>query len=173
MPPVPDSLSILKISRTQADAVLEVYRQCEDFLALGPAPEASMEMVLKDIQEAEAESGVFCGIFSGNEMIGVVSYVPSHFEFRPVDAFVLLLMITPSYRRQGLGGEIVNRIEKEICAHARIRAIVCGVQTNNPDAIRFWQKMGYEIFRGPELRPDKTTIYRLRKDIDKGGRSSG
>ena len=60
-------------------AILDVYRRCEDFLALGPSPQASMEMVLRDIQEAEVENGVFCGIYSSSELIGVASYVPSYF----------------------------------------------------------------------------------------------
>ncbi len=44
-------------------AVLEVYRQSEDFLALGPDPHASPEMVAKDRELSRQEGGVFCGIF--------------------------------------------------------------------------------------------------------------
>ena len=148
-------------------AIHEVYRQCGDFLALGTTANASMDMVIADIEEAKAEGGIYCGIFYAKKMIGVVSYVPSHFEFRPVDAFILLLMIIPPYRRRGIGGEVVDRVENKMCTTARVRSIVCGVQTNNVDAIRFWQKKGYKIVSGPEERPDKTTVYNLRKDINR------
>jgi ribosomal protein S18 acetylase RimI-like enzyme len=165
--------SIRPVTLSDHAAIYEVYRRCKDFLALGPVAKASMDMVVSDIEEAKAESGLYCGIFSGKEMIGVVSYVPSRFEFRPVDAFILLLMIGPPYRRKGIGREVVCRVEKEMLAGGRIRSIVIGVQTNNPDAIRFWEKNGYKIFAGPELRPDKTTVYRLRKDFERGGKSHG
>lgn len=166
-------IDIRLITHADHPTIHEVYRQCEDFLALGPAAKASMDMVIADIEEAKAESGIFCGIFSGKKMIGVVSYVPSRFEFRPVDAFILLLMIIPPYRRKGIGAEVVKHIEKEILAHGRVRSIKCGVQVNNPDAIKFWEKHGYQITGGPELRPDKTTVYHLCKDIDRGGKSHG
>ena len=146
-------------------AVLEVYRQCEDFLALGPVAKATMAMVLQDIREADVEGGLYRGIFSDQELIGVVSYVPSHFEFKTVDAFILLLMLAPEHRGKGVGSTIVDMVEKEICAHARIRSIRCGVQVNNPRAIRFWEGKGYRIFSGPTLQPDKTTVYHLRKQI--------
>jgi ribosomal protein S18 acetylase RimI-like enzyme len=154
-------------------ALHEVYRQCEDFLSLGPAAKASLDMVISDIEEAKAESGIFSGIFYGKKMIGVVSYVPSRFEFRPVDAFILLLMLIPPYRRKGIGTDVLDRVEKEILAHGRVRSIKCGVQVNNPDAQRFWQKHGYQVTGGPDLLPDKTTVYHLRKEIVRGGKSGG
>ncbi len=161
------NLELKAITPNYIANVLGIYRQCEDFLALGPVSKASMDMVTADIEEANAESGVFCGIFHAKKMIGVVSYVPSRFEFRPVDAFILLLMITPPYRQKGIGGAVIDQVEKEICAKGRVRSILCGVQVNNPDAIRFWQKKGYKIVSGPQKRPDKTTVYNLRKDINR------
>ena len=155
------------ITHTDHPTIHEVYRQCGDFLALSPANNASRDMAVADIEEAKAESGFYCGIFHGKRMIGVVSYVPSHFEFRPVDAFILLLMIIPTYRRKGIGREVVKRIEKEMCSSGRVRSFVCGVQVNNPGAIQFWQKMGYRVTAGPELRPDGTTVYRMRKVINR------
>ena len=44
-------------------AVLEVYRQSEDFLALGPDPHASLEMVEKDRALSRQQGEVYCGIF--------------------------------------------------------------------------------------------------------------
>jgi ribosomal protein S18 acetylase RimI-like enzyme len=124
-----------------------------------------MEMVVKDIREAGVEKGLFCGVFSGEKIIGVVSYVPSQFEFRTVDAFILLLMIAKPYRDKGTGSKVLEMVEKEICYKKRIRSIKLGCQVNNPRALEFWKNKGYYIYRGPELLPDKTTCYQLRKDI--------
>ena len=75
------SFEIHPITQDDLDAVLEMYRQCEDFLALGPVSVASMEMVWQDIELSKAEGGVFCGIYTENEkMIGIIDYVPSNYR---------------------------------------------------------------------------------------------
>jgi ribosomal protein S18 acetylase RimI-like enzyme len=147
------------------DDVLHVYRQCEDFLALGMQPRASLGMVTKDIEEADSQGGFFQGIYSYGRMIGVVSYIPGGFEGKAEEAFLLLLMIIPAYRRKGAGREIVLLIEKEILKNSQIKTICTGVQVNNPEAVRFWKNNGYNIVGGPDLMPDSTTVFRLRKDI--------
>jgi ribosomal protein S18 acetylase RimI-like enzyme len=167
------TVDIRPVKAPDYPAILKVYKQCEDFLALGPVPKASMDMVLKDIQDAKVEKGIYCGIFSGREMIGVVSYVPSFFEFRTVDTFILLLMIAGPHRAKGIGSTIVEMVEREICNKKRIRSIRLGCQVNNPRAIRFWERKGYRITGGPDLLPDKTTVYHLRKDINRGGTTRG
>jgi ribosomal protein S18 acetylase RimI-like enzyme len=168
-----DNLVIKPVTPADYPAVLEVYRLCEDFLALWPVPKASMDMVLQDIRDAGVENGIYCGIFTGTEMIGVVSYVPSQFEFRPVDVFILLLMIAAPYRGKGIGSAIVDMVEKELCSHHRIRSVRLGSQVNNPRAIKFWKEKGYYIYGGPNLLLDKTIVYRLRKNIESGGTSRG
>ncbi len=87
------SLDIRLISQDDLDAVLAVYQQCEDFLALGPVPTASMQMVLKDIEVSKSEGGIFCGIIFGGKIIGVVDYVPCNYEGEPEHAYLSLLMI--------------------------------------------------------------------------------
>jgi ribosomal protein S18 acetylase RimI-like enzyme len=168
-----DNITIRPVTPADYPSILEVYQQCEDFLALGPVTKASMDMVLQDIRDAGIENGIYCGIFTGTEMIGVVSYVPSQFEFRPVDVFILLLMIAAPYRGKGIGSVIVDIVEKELCSHHRIRYIRLGSQVNNPRAVKFWKEKGYYVYGGPDLLPDKTTVYHMRKDINRGGTSHG
>ena len=148
-----------------AAAILDVYRQCEDFLALGPQPRASLAMVQDDLRLSEAE-GVFCGIFdAAGQMLGVVDFVPRLFEQDPQRAFLSLLMIAAPYRGQGLGAAVVRYVEQEIRKDPRITTIDSGVQVNNPAAIRFWQRMGYHIIGGPDALPDHTTVFHLRKRL--------
>jgi ribosomal protein S18 acetylase RimI-like enzyme len=153
---------------TQADqpAILSVYQQCEDFLARGPVPTASLDMVLKDIELSHQEGGIFCGICSAEgDMLGIVDYVPAGFEGDPHVAFLSLLMIAAPFRHQGLGQAVVAAIEAEIRQNEEVTTILSGVQVNNPDAIHFWQKRGYRIVTGPTLMPDQTTAFGLRKDL--------
>ncbi len=147
-------------------AVLDVYRQCEDFLALGPNPTASAEMVAGDLALSQTQGGVFYGVFDpAGPMIGVVDVVPRRYEGDPALAFLELLMIAQPYRSRGLGAEIVRAVEADIRQDGTVKTILAGVQVNNPGAIRFWARMGYRITSGPTLYPDQTIAYALRKDL--------
>lgn len=147
--------------------ILEVYRQCEDFLALGPVVVASPEMVQADLRLSQEEGCTFCGIYDcvTGEMMGIVDFSTNGFEGDPALAFLSLLMIAAPFRGHGLGEAVVQAVESEIRRAGQARAIESGVQVNNPSGIRFWQRMGYRIVSGPTLMPDGTTVYRLYKDL--------
>ena len=157
---------IKPVAKHDTRYVLEVYKQSEDFLSLGPQPHASMEMILADLELSKAEGGVFCGIWDHNgKIIGIVDFVPEMFEGNPYHAFLSLLMISKPYRKKRIGAEIVTTIEHEISKNTQVKSILSAVQTNNDPAIRFWQKMGYRIVSGPELQQDSTITYKLEKDL--------
>jgi ribosomal protein S18 acetylase RimI-like enzyme len=161
-----DFLEMRPVAQDELNAVLDVYRLCEDFLALGPVATASMEMVLKDIELSKDEGGIFCGIYTADgAMIGVVDFVPNNYEGNPQAAFLALLMIASPHRNQGVGKAVVDAVEHEIRKDARVTAILSGVQVNNPQAVRFWQRNGYRIVSGPKSYPDQTIAVDLRKDI--------
>jgi len=160
------SLILHTVAPNDIEAILGVYRACEDFLALGPAPKASLEMVQKDLEISRQEGGCFCGIFNAaGQLIGVVDFILSGFEGKTDTAFLSLLMIALQYRNQGIGIETVRLVEAEIKKNTCISEIRSGVQVNNPQAIQFWQKNGYRIVSGPELLPDTTTVFRLSKKL--------
>jgi len=146
-------------------ALLEVYRQCEDFLALGPRAYASVEMVLADLETAQVAGRMYCGVYACplGELIGVTDYLSAGFDGVPQHAFLELLMIALHFRGQGLGSQIVADLEEEILKDPQIRAIRLGVQENNPGALRFWQRCGYSIIRPAELMPDQTIAYLMEK----------
>jgi ribosomal protein S18 acetylase RimI-like enzyme len=145
--------------------ILDIYRQCEDFLSLGPQPKASPAMVIKDIEDACKEGGVFKGVYCGDKLIGVASYVTKGFTGKSTDACLYLLMIIPSFRGKGIGTKIIKVIEKEIFTDAGTTAILSGVQVNNLSGLKFWRKNGYRVTGGPELMPDGTTVFHLCKDL--------
>jgi ribosomal protein S18 acetylase RimI-like enzyme len=162
-----DSFEVRTITQMDLEAVLDLYRQCEDFLVLGPKPTASIKMVLEDIDISRRAQGVFCGVFAGDDgIIGIVDFVPGNFEGNPHVAFFSLLMIAPDFRNQGIGATIVELIEKEIKKNAQVTAILSAVQANNPKGLRFWQKNGYRIVGGPQPQPDHTTTFSLQKDFN-------
>jgi RimJ/RimL family protein N-acetyltransferase len=159
-------LTLRSVTPDDTEAILGVYRACEDFLALGPEPKASLEMVQKDLETSRQEGGCFYGIFNaGEHLMGVTDFIPSGFDGQNDTAFFSLIMIAAQFRNQGIGIETVRLVEREIQKDTTITEIRSGVQVNNPQAIQFWQKNGYKIVSGPELRPDTTTVFRLSKKL--------
>jgi ribosomal protein S18 acetylase RimI-like enzyme len=160
------TLEIRPIAQDDLGAVLAVYQQCEDFLALGPTPTASMDMVLKDIELSRAEGGVFCGIYlADGTLIGVIDYIPANYRGEPRAAFLELLMIAAPFRNRGIGQAVVAAVEDEIRRDATVDTILAGVQVNNPQAVRFWQRNGYRIVSEPKLHLDQTIAVDLRKNL--------
>lgn len=149
------------------EGVLEVYRQCEDFLALGPVATASMAMVRADLLLSEKEGCTFCGVFDrqNGTMLAIVDFSVSGFHGDPTTAYLSLLMIAAPNRGQGLGEEIVRAVEGEMRRAGKARGIESGVQVNNPTAIRFWQRMGYKIVSEARDMGDGTTAFQLWKDL--------
>ena len=163
-----ESFLIRPIQKDELDSVLNVYIQCEDFLALGPENLASMNMVEKDMQLSKEAGGMFCGIFTADgQMVGIVDFVREHFEGDPTRAFILLLMIARPERRKGLGMQVVRTIERVISQCPQVTKVFLGVQANNPGGLAFWQKAGYDICEGPTLCSDGTTVFKMYKPIHK------
>ena len=157
--------TIRNVDEKDIDEIFNVYKQCEDILSLGPVPHASKQMIFDDFEISKGEGGIFCGIFINGEMIGVVDFVLDNFDGIPGNAFLSLLMISKCQRRKGIGRDVVKAVEEEILRNHSIKTILAGVQTNNESAIAFWDKMGYKIISGPELQPDTTIVFKLKKDI--------
>jgi len=159
-------LTISPVGKDEVGAVLKVYQQCEDFLALGPVPTASLDMVVEDIERSRGAGGLFSGIHTADgEMIGIVDYVPGNYNGDHQAAFISLLIIAESHRNNGVGRAVVEAIEQEITEETPVSMIRTGVQVNNTRAVRFWRTQGYRIVRGPEGLPDGTTVYELQKNI--------
>jgi RimJ/RimL family protein N-acetyltransferase len=164
------SFDVRIATQDDKDAILAVYRQCEDFLALGPQLNATMTMVLRDLELSRQQGAFFCGIHdAAGRMVGVVDFTPGGFEGKPGVAFISLVMLVPGLRGRGVGTEAVRLIEREIRKDRRVTAIGSAVQVNNPRAERFWLRHGYRITGGPELQPDGTTVFHLQKDCSQGG----
>ncbi|NMC45797.1 MAG: GNAT family N-acetyltransferase [Chloroflexi bacterium] len=159
-------VDIKLVGKADVNEILDVYLQSEDFLALGPQSNATVQMVEQDIEEIVREGGNFYGIFDQmRKMIGVVAYVPGNFRNDPAKAFLSLLMISKPYRSKGVGEEVVVMVEEEVSHDETVNMIESAVQVNNPRAISFWKRNGYRITSRPQLQSDGTVIYRLQKKI--------
>src|SRR5512139_4052417 len=108
--------------------ILSVYRQCEDFLALGPIPQASMAMVQADLDYSAQHGGSFCGIYDpGGTLMGVIDVIPEGYKGEPKTAFLTLLMIAQPHRAHGLGTVVVQAAEQYLVAQHAVDTIRSGV----------------------------------------------
>jgi ribosomal protein S18 acetylase RimI-like enzyme len=161
-----ERFTIRPVSEVDRADILSVYRQCEDFLALGPVPTASMAMVQADLDLSAQHGGSFCGIFDpGGAMMGVIDVFPKGYEGEPQTAFLNLLMIAQPYRSHGLGAAVVQAAEQHLVAQYAVDTIRAGVQVNNFGAIRFWARQGYATVSGPNKFPDGTAGFDLCKSL--------
>jgi ribosomal protein S18 acetylase RimI-like enzyme len=159
-----NDLIIRPVGEEQVEELFRVYKDCEDFLALGPVANASREMVMADLRTSQSEGGRFCGIYLGDGTIaGVLDFVPGNFRGQRDTAFIALLMIGRSHRNRGLGSRALAMLEMEIRKDPAVSRVRIGVMVDNPAAIRFWQARGYKIYAGPEPLADQTMVYRLEK----------
>jgi 2-polyprenyl-3-methyl-5-hydroxy-6-metoxy-1,4-benzoquinol methylase/ribosomal protein S18 acetylase RimI-like enzyme len=158
------SLTVRTYEPRDREAILAVYRQCEDFLSLGPVPTASMEMVIADINHSAAAKGQFCVIQNARgETIGVLDFTPR----TPENTGVLsLLMISRQHRNKGHGKAIVGALESHLRDTCKVDAIESGVQVNNPDGIRFWRKRGFQIGTVARRHDDGTTAFDMHKKLE-------
>lgn len=157
-----EGFEIRPVGEANMDALLAVYRACEDFLALGPTPHASEAMIRGDLLASAAEGGRFCGVFNpAGDLLGVVDFAAHGHRGDRAEAHLALLMLASPHRGLGLGARVVQAVEHEIWHDAAVKVIAAEVQVNNPRALRFWERMGYRAVGGPELEPDGTTVYHL------------
>ncbi len=155
------NMNIRLISDSDMPALLEVYRQCEDFLALGPVATASLEMVAADRELSRSQDGEFYGLFDENGcLMGVLDFIRDNYRGEKGCAYLELLMISLPYRSRGLGEAAFRWMVAEL-RRAGIPRLLAGVQVNTPKAVRFWQRMGFRITSEAKLLPDGTTCYDL------------
>lgn len=108
--------------------------------------------------------GDFSAVTDGS-MIGVIDFIPGNYCGVPETAFLELLMIAAPFRKQGIGHAVVEAVENEIRRDGKVKSILSGVQVNNPQAIDFWRRNGYQIVSEPELQSDQTTTVQIRKNL--------
>ncbi len=157
-----EGFAVHPVDERDMPALLEVYRGCEDFLALGPVPRASPKMIEDDLKLSRDIGGLYGGIYEDAVLAGVLDFVPDGWQERPGEAFLELLMLAAPYRGRGLGARVLASLEQRLAA-AGVRVLQAGVQINNPLAIRFWLGHGFVLTSGPKDLPDGTTCYGMAK----------
>jgi len=146
-----ERLSVAAVDEAEAEAVLRVYEQCADVLALQTPEPPSIEMVRSDMRATAQLQGVLAGIArrDSDELIGVIGFVPRNFRGQRDYAFVSLLMIGAAHRRQGFGTEAYRAVEEAIFRDPEVKRIGALLLPQHEPSYAFAAKLGFERAGGP------------------------
>ncbi len=123
------------------------YQECRDYLELvtgaPPGPNEADEL-LRSLPRGKTQDDKFViGLFDApSHLVGVLDVIRGF--PREGDWYVGLLLFGPSSRGRGLGDRVYRRLEEWVRAEGG-KALHLIVQEQNPGAIRFWKRMGFEV----------------------------
>jgi RimJ/RimL family protein N-acetyltransferase len=146
-----ERLLIKPLTSSQAEAVWNVYKQAADYLELQTTEPLSLAMARSDIEAASLRGSEFVGLFerTSNELIGVADFVPKNFRGQPDYAWLNVLLIRQSNRRQGYGTEAYRVIEEYIFDDPVVTRIGQALLPQFEPSLRFAEQMGFERAGGP------------------------
>jgi ribosomal protein S18 acetylase RimI-like enzyme len=146
------------------------HEECADYLELvtgePPGPHEA-EALLSELPPGKAPDDKFVvGLFDApGHMVGVLDVIRDY--PKPGEWYLGLLMFGPSSRGRGLGDRVVHRLEDWIRAQGG-SAMHLIVQEQNPGALRFWERMGFQV-RGmgkQKLRRRENVFLRMTRELE-------
>jgi len=137
----------VRLDESRSQELQAFYERCADYVELitgqPPGPDEAVEL-LSDLPRGKTHDDKFViGLFDAPEhMIGVLDAIRDY--PKPGEWYLGLLMLAPTWRGRRLGERVYQRLEEWVraCGGSAIHLIV---QEQNPGALRFWQRMGFEI----------------------------
>jgi ribosomal protein S18 acetylase RimI-like enzyme len=159
----------VRLDEARKDELQEFYERCADYVELitgqPPGPDEAEELLASLPRGKTHEDKFVIGLFDApGHLIGVLDVIrdyPKRDEW-----FLGLLMLAPALRRHGLGERVYRRLEEWVRACGG-KAVHLIVQEQNPGALRFWQRMGFELkgMGKQQLRTRENVYLRMTRDL--------
>jgi ribosomal protein S18 acetylase RimI-like enzyme len=167
----------VRLDETRRDELQAFYEGCADYVELitgqPPGPDEAANLLASLPRGKTHEDKFVVGLFDApGHMIGVLDVLRDY--PRPADWFLGLLMFRTGWRGRGLGERVYRRLEEWVRASGG-KAIHLVVQEQNPDALRFWQRMGFVVKgMGKQQLPARENVYlRMTRELDPAPEPSG
>ena len=159
----------VRLDETRRDELQAFYEACADYVELitgqPPGPDEA-ENLLRALPRGKRHDDKFViGLFDApGHMVGVLDVVRDYPQAG--EWFLGLLMFGPSWRGRGLGERVYHRLEEWIRASGGT-AVHLVVQEQNPGALRFWKRMGFEVKgMGKQLLKRRENVYlRMTREL--------
>lgn len=137
----------VRLDPSRRDELQAFYQGCADYFELvtgqPPGPNEAEELLTSLPRGKTLEDKFVIGLFDApGHLIGVLDVIRDY--PRPAEWFLGLLMFGPTWRGRRLGERVYRRLEEWVraCGGTTVHLIV---QEQNPGALRFWQRMGFEV----------------------------
>ena len=152
-------------------ALQDLFSRCAGFVELtegrGVVPdeaERELRALPPDVAPRQKQMRGLVAANQPGRLVGAIDLVAGYPG--PTGWCIGLLLLDPAWRGHGHGARVVAALEDEMRA-AGGRVVWLAVHPDNPAALRFWQRAGYEVV---DQRPRQDTsqhqlVYRLRKSL--------
>ncbi len=159
----------VRLDPSRADEVQAFYAECRDYVELvtgaPPGPDEARELLTALPPGKTSEDKFAIGFFDApGHLVGLLDVIRDYPQAR--EWYLGLLLFGPSSRGKRLGERVVRRLEEWVRAEGGT-AIHLIVTEENPGAIRFWRRMGFEV-RGPGkqvLRDRESVFLRMTREL--------
>jgi ribosomal protein S18 acetylase RimI-like enzyme len=137
----------VRLDERRAQELQAFYAEARDYFELAtgapPGPDEARSL-LQSLPRGKTHADKFViGLFDApGHLVGVLDVIRDYPG--PGDWYLGLLLFGRSSRGRGLGERVYQRLEEWVRASGG-RAVHLIVQQENPGAIRFWQRMGFEV----------------------------
>ena len=137
----------VRLDESRRDELQAFYGHCADYFELitgqPPGPNEAAELLQSLPRGKTREDKFVIGLFDAPaHLIGVLDVIRDY--PKPAEWYLGLLLLAPTWRGRKLGERVYHRLEEWVraCGGAAIHLIV---QEQNPGALRFWRRMGFEV----------------------------
>lgn len=163
-----DGCDLALISGGAVEELQVLLERCEAFeiLVTGhpPDPHAAEDLLIEVPPDHPLRHKLVIGVWTGQGLTAAIDLLR---DFPDEGAWYLgLLLVAPEARNQGPGGRIVEALAAWIAAQDG-RSIRLAVQDQNPEAQRFWTRMGFTPIGTAvqELMDRTNTVTRLERRL--------
>jgi len=134
-------------------ALERIEKECDDYFDFDPACENNHNCPLNecltmgdippgvDKEDFKKDNYFFYCVWQNDDLIGFLTY---YLEYKQKDtAYLSVLYIKESCRRNGVGAEIIKSLEEQL-SRAGFKAIRLHCSLRNATGLRFWAKNGFD-----------------------------
>jgi ribosomal protein S18 acetylase RimI-like enzyme len=160
----------VRLDEARVPELQALHDECRDYLELvtgEPPGPTEAEDLLRELPPGKGPEDKFViGLFDApGHLLGVLDVIRGY--PRAGEWFLGLLLFGPSSRGRGLGERVYRRLEEWVRAEGGT-AIHLIVQEQNPRALDFWKRMGFEVRgMGKQLLKKRENVYlRMTRELE-------
>ena len=152
------AVKVLQID--DASILQELYEKCADYNYLmegqPPSPTAALDEFTAIPEGRSLHDKYMLGIFAPRgRLIGLLEGMRNYPEARSL--WVGLIMLDPTYRRQGLLVPLLAEFERYLAGQG-IDYVMGSVVQANDKVLRLWRQMGFEVVRRVEREAENPRL---------------